>query len=203
MAEHNELKYGSPLSNAAAILSGGGYGDVGISRLGETLTPVLDLWRRPEFALPRGERRWVVNPSDGADVANFSQVGIASPTGSNLIVVVEGFWISDGTNRKMFVRAGANVAFTSTSTPNALDTRIPLLTGLRATSFTHRSAAQMGSNMGEYRFLANTTQVFIYNYVLTPGFFFALAQETINVAINATFFGYERVAFPGELTARG
>jgi hypothetical protein len=201
--EHNQLKYGSPLSKAASVLSGGGYGDVGVSRLSETLYPCIDLWSRPEFARLREERIWIINPSTGAVAAELAAVGVFNPTDSNLIVVVKGFLVDPSaatTAVQVRVAANSTVTFDATSTVNARDTRIPVQTGCRTGSFAHNSAAVIGALMGQYRYLANSAVDEIeLDIVLSPGFFLAVQHTAVNVALNATLRGYERVAFPGEL----
>ena len=202
--EHNAIKYGSIISNAASIAAGGGYGDVGVSRLGETLQPVIDLWRRPEWALLRGERLWAVNPSNVATAAEFTQVGVRNPAGSGLIVVVTDFNTSHAaTNQILEMFIGASVAVDSTSTPNARDTRLPILTGVRTVSLATSGAARLGSRLATFNDAAITFNFWTVNVVLSPGFDLYFGPDTVNQAVSVSIRGYERVAFPGELQARG
>ncbi len=54
-AVHNELP-ASTLGKAIRAVLGVKEGDKTIERFGETLTPIIDLWGRPDFAKVREER---------------------------------------------------------------------------------------------------------------------------------------------------
>lgn len=201
--EHNALSYGIALSRAAARAAGMNDGELGLARLGETLTPTMDLWSRPEWALLRGERLWMVNPSIGATVAEFSQVGIRNPVGSGLITVVQGWLLNSAVTGNFQVRAAASTLVDATSTPNARDSRVPLLTGIQTVSLATSAAAALGSLYMTIRELSSSSTARELNFVLSPGFDVYIGPDAVNLLINATIWGYERQAFPGELQARG
>lgn len=204
---HNELTgragfISRAIRNALQIDDGG----IGIERLSETLTPTINLWERPEWALLRGERIWGVAPSAPAVAGQFSQVGISNPNNSGLIVVVQGIGGMNmtGVPEIIEVMLGANVAFTSTSTPNSRDSRVALLTGVQCTSFVNQAAARIGSGalIAQLAINGGTYSEYHFPIVLSPGFFVAAGPSTVNRLAALTFFGYERPAFAGELTAR-
>ncbi len=178
--------------------------DTGIERLSETLTPTVNLWERPEWALLRGERLWGVAPSQAAVVAEFSQVGIFNPANSGLIVVVKEVGVFNNANAFFDVILGANVPFSATSTPNSRDSRTALIAGIHCGSFAHHAAARIGAGAIVWSFgnSANTYTRYVLDIVLSPGFFLAIGPPTVNQAAQVSLLGYERPAFSGELTAR-
>jgi len=178
----------------------------GIERAGETLTPILNIWERPEWAFPRGERLWAVSPSQSAVAAEFAQVGIINPTGSGHICVVDwafGFNTA-ATAIRIEYRLGAQVTVDASAQPMPRDPRAGLIaTGVGPLiSFANSAAARIGSLL--FQALSTTTGVWGPGcppppVVLTPGFFLALGPDTVNLGIAATLSGYVRPALPGEL----
>lgn len=62
----------------------------GVSRLGETLTPVLDIWSLPEHAILREELLgWGQAAAAAGGAGTRSQIQLRNPTGSNRIAVLE------------------------------------------------------------------------------------------------------------------
>jgi hypothetical protein len=203
--EHNALSYGVALSRAAARASGMSEGELGLARLGETLTPILNLWALPEWALLRGERTWAIAPSIGATVAEFSAVGIRNPADSGLIVVVARIVaFVTTTTISLEGRMRASAVVDATSTPNSLDTRVPILTGIQCVSLADSNAAKQGSILFAWQQSNLVGQSAIQtDVVLSPGFDFFVGPAATNAAIQCSFFGRERQAFPGELQTRG
>lgn len=204
MGEHNALKYATDLIRGIKRILGLDDHEDGTTRVSETLYPMVDVFRRPDHAYPRAERRWGGDFSQGAVLAELANVGISNPTGSNVLIVVEDFLVdAGGAAQSVQTRIGANITFDGTGTPNPRDSRIPIVggvTAVRTQSFVHSDAAAIGFLLGQYRFPAsNATAVIPINVVLHPGFFFAIENTTQNLALNATINGYERVAYPGEL----
>lgn len=86
--QHNELRRGEvsrALKNALGDTRQGG-----LERYGETLTPAIDLWGRPEWAFLRDEHLWGFSQTVAAVVGEQGGVAVVNPAGSNRIVVVEG-----------------------------------------------------------------------------------------------------------------
>jgi len=201
--EHNALKYGSQISRAAARAYGLGDEETGLSRLGETLQLVADLWSRPEWAFLRNEKLWMVNPSQAGVAAEFAQVGIRNPTGSGLVVVVDRLWMRQAISAFVWEwRIAASSAVDATANPNSRDTRNrpAASSNVQTVSIAHSSAARLGFLLGSSGH-PNSSESRLYpaDIVLSPGFDFYVGPDTVNQAANVTFVGRERRAFPGEL----
>lgn len=177
----------------------------GVERLSETLNPTINLWQLPEWALLRGERIWGVEPSQPAVAGEFSAVGIFNPANSGLMVVVDEISMPPSATTVSYEASlGPNVVFAATSTPNSRDSRVALLSGVQCGSFAHHSVAHIGSGalIAIFGVGTNTYSRYPVNVVLSPGFFFQISATTANAAVQCNFFGRERPAFAGELTAR-
>lgn len=78
------------LLRAYVLAAGLAENEAGVERLGETLTPTLNIWERPEWALLRGETLWVANRVVTAGGAGtMAGVAICNPVGSGIVTVVE------------------------------------------------------------------------------------------------------------------
>lgn len=93
---HNELhrgQYSAALTRALDEMRG----SAGLERFGETLTPVIDLWSKPEWAHLRNERLGAVSRAVTAGGAGTTAgVALANPSTSQNIVVVEGVSAGSG-----------------------------------------------------------------------------------------------------------
>ena len=199
--EHNALKYSPLISQGAAVVLG-----VGISRLSESLVVAADLWSKPEWAFPRGELLWSVNPSQAAVVAEFSQVGIRNPVGSGLIIVIDEIEIvGPAVVGAMEERLAASTVVDATGSPSCRDTRRPPTSGanVQTVSFANAAAARLGFLLATHALNANLWNRYPVEVVLTPGFDFYVGPSLVNTAISCNFWGRERFAFPGELPTRG
>lgn len=203
--EHNALKYSPELSKGAAQVLGGAYGDVGISRMSESLQVIADLWQQPEWAFPRGEKLWAVNPSQAAVAAEFSTVGIRNPSGSQLIVVVDQVVIFTSPGGSFSGRIAAQSTVDATATPQVRDSRIGVSSGgrLQTVSIAHVDPAILGFVLWTVRLGNDVCTVLPFPVVLSPGFDFFVGPTAVNLAANVSFIGRERQAFPGELSSRG
>jgi hypothetical protein len=88
MPVHNELKGNQFLSRALKKALGVNDPEGGLERFSETLTPVIDLWRLPEWEYLRSERGFAESISSPAVAARFSAAGLTNPAGSNILCVV-------------------------------------------------------------------------------------------------------------------
>jgi len=85
---HNELRRTS-LSIALTRALGATKGAVGIERFGETLTPTINLWERPEWAVLRDEWLCAFLRGQAAGAAGtFAAVALVNPANSGLLVVL-------------------------------------------------------------------------------------------------------------------
>jgi len=85
---HNAIKAAGQFLKAIGISVGLGAEEEGVSRLGETLTPIFNPWELPETAYLRGERleAGVFDVTGGA--ATIPEVLLFNPVGSRLLGVV-------------------------------------------------------------------------------------------------------------------
>lgn len=204
--EHNQIKYGTPISTAGAVVAGGAYSDVGISRLGETLTPVLNLWSMPEFFLPRAEilfTRFVIVP---AVAARFASAELVNPAGSGKLVVVRVIDIPYTSDRLEIVIDTGNAIAANPVVHKGLanDGRYASLGEVSIATLTtgDLAAGAVNPQWGVRQLTGHGFNAGPY-WILSPGkkLFF------ITGGVNETFFlnllWSERSAFPGELQARG
>lgn len=201
--EHNAIKYGVTLSSAAANAAGGGYGDVGVSRLSETLTPVMDLWSKPEWAHLRQERLYARALLIGAVAARNSSVELVNPAGSSVIAVLEQIQaISTVLDVELSLDTGAAIAANPVVTRGVpLDGRQTLVTPgptSRCTLTTGDLAAGVAAGLLQYRF--GNLDLITYPAILVPGSKLFVIQATQNQAFRLNLTWRERNAFPGELT---
>lgn len=204
---HNELKegdFGKAVENALGLDLAEG----GLERVGETLQPTFNMWERPEWAVLRGERLWAVQPSQPAVVGEFSSVGIAVPANSKVIAVIDQIILFPGFGNALTEVALFNIpagGFTSTSTPNPRDSRIPWVGGTTPTigviSFAHHQVA-----VPFPAFFMNITPAagqpptaYSFPIVITPGFALFIEPFANNTRIDAAIIGRSRPARRGEL----
>lgn len=118
MAEHNALSYATTLSHAAAIASGLGSEEDGLSRLSETLSPMMDLWRELEWAFLRSERHFAryVNTST-APAGRFASFELVNPVGSRHILIVKQLRQASSPDFDVGVDLGGSIA----ANPVAID----------------------------------------------------------------------------------
>src|SRR5262245_18702964 len=125
--EFNAILWSGLLSQEVAAAAGAAAGDVGVSRVSESLQPIFDPWGRPEFQIVRGERLWAIRLLQAATAAENSFCGVAN-TSRDFITVVTGYSVAAvGGNKQWQEVVGGNIAFTGTSTPNPADTRVPVV----------------------------------------------------------------------------
>jgi len=83
----NELRRAGRITTA--FLNALGMTEGYVDRLGDTLTPTIDVWERPEWAHLRGEHRYSRNVTSAAVVARFSSIQLINPAGSGQLIVVD------------------------------------------------------------------------------------------------------------------
>lgn len=92
MSQHNELAQYPKLLQSFNIATGLKENEEGVVRIGETLTPTIDIWNgRREWALLRGEQWYSrrINVGAGGGGTNGG-VGLGNPTGSGIVAVLAG-----------------------------------------------------------------------------------------------------------------
>lgn len=204
---HNAIRHHVALLSGYARALGESADFSGIERAGETLTPIIDLWSRPEWAILRGELLGAMRLSQPAVAAEFGWVALVNPTGSRHIVVLEGLSASSATTLQYSVIYAVEAALAA-----SVDAVVP---GNRrdrrfdpSAAFETLIDAQRGGGAGALsgqvpetmRALASTNVVaMIPPIVIPPGHTIAVQAGTVNVELSVNFRWRERRAFPDEL----
>lgn len=202
MNEHNALKYGVNLTRALERLVGLDDHEQGTTRLGETLTPVIDAWSRPEFALPRLEILYCRAPATvPAVAARNSILSFVNPVGSGIIAVVLGWVTYTGSVLDVQTGTGGSIAANQvTSLGVAQDSRLAqhgetsicqLITGDVAAGVAITQWTDVGSASESMRLLPQ--------FIVTPGNKVDWINPTVNTAFRIGLLWSERRGFPGEL----
>lgn len=204
---HNELRRGK-LSDALTRAVGASKGAPGIERFGETLTPVIDLWRitEPSWAWLRREALVARFATAAAVAGEFSAVALVNPVGSGLIVQVERAWAHGSIQTfaiGQFTAAGVTATLASGGPGVLRDRRNP------AANFVGVITIFSGSDPGA---LTQTTEVHASASaterqdfdatcpcVIAPGHALVVQGQTVNLQVVAGFGWRERAALPGEL----
>jgi hypothetical protein len=206
VAEHNEIKYGSSISSAAAVASGGGYSDVGISRLSESLVVSLPLWQRREFDLLRGEIPFARQLTVAAVAARFSAIEIVNASTNTKLLVLRFIFPGNSTPFLATIDTGAAiVANPVTNRGVCVDGRFPQLGEVSTCTLVTGDAAA-GATLPQWRFSVTAGAgpvTYVPRWILPPGRKLVLIGEAANTAIAAGIYFTERQPFPGELQARG
>lgn len=197
---HNALqKYGILLTAYADALGESSSDKPLIERLGETLTPIIDIWSRDEWAALFGEALWWRSQFQAAVAANNSFAGVTNVT-ADKIVTVEG-WAVDSAAIGVGSLVPAVVAPTIVAAPggnaSGRDLRYGGFAAIAAVrGFAGSEAAATLTNNWN-RELANT--MVPIKVVLPPGQNLAFENATVNAQLTINAFGRVRPAFPGEL----
>jgi hypothetical protein len=166
----------------------------GIERAGETLTPTMDLWALPEWALLRGEVLFARSVSVAAAAALFSSIELVNPTGSGVLVNVLAI-ASFGTSVNTNVDSGAALGAIATTQGVALDTRFPQLGAVsRATVTTGQLAA--GAALPQDTLAQNMRST--TPYIIVPGKKLFIAPLAVNLVNLCALVWSERPLLPGE-----
>lgn len=206
MAEHNAIRFATPLLRALARFAGLAEDEAGVSRLGETLTPVIDIWDQPDAAFLR-EVRLMSNGAQN-DVINGvlrSGVGLANPAGSGVIATIHAIRMS---------AAGASIGVVRTTTVAEITADLPTVQaagavrdrrwvserGVLQVRLGTATAAPQGIQLDEVRWAAG-----VFGYaecvpvILPPGFGVTAFHSLISTAIAVGMYWSERQLLPGEL----
>jgi len=195
---HNELKYIGNETSGIAIALGAGETDEGVSRLGETLTPVIDIRQYPEYAFLRGERLCAQLRQQGGVAAEFSSVALVVPAASSFIAIVETVSIDQGVAGALVllqIASDAQVLATlaTTGKGSTRDRRWPTFNGRADILSGSDPALSIGISIEERRKAAAETIDFVHlPIVLTPGTAVVAVHGTLNTAINVNLKWRER-----------
>lgn len=209
MTTHNQINYGGPIVDAIALATGLDASQGGVERTGETLTPTLDIWSLPEWAILRDECLGAFFNSAGAIAAEFSFIGIGLPSNSTNILIVDRIGVRGAMAINIGHQARSVVAATGTlvGTARARDQRFSSNQGNfenRAPPVETWSGSDPGSITGSQfeEVVATAAQYFEclnLPVVVKPGGVFVVQGGTVNVSIQVNFRFRLRAALPGEL----
>lgn len=202
--EHNAIKYGTALSKAISTAVGGGYGDVGVSRVSETLGPQIDPWARPEWELLRGEILYSRYLFVGAVAARISGIQmLAAPASTKLCVV----------RRIKRISGAFFLGLDTASTFSGLnpvvnrgvpcDRRFPQIGEVSQTQLISGDFATTVAAAFQQDLLAAANIQCDTPWILPPAATLFMLGNVVNAAMEVQIFFSERTPFPGELQARG
>jgi len=206
---HNALRRG-PFAAAFTRALGLTKGVEGLERAGETLTPIVDLWARPEWAYLRREWLLARTGTDGPVAGEFTGVALLNPVGSGVLATVESaaFW-AVGQSAGSLQRCTYAVALAAL--PNIVgrgisrDSRawgVGLSPG-RCLMYGGTEAGDVGARLEQIVQPTATLGVGYFQaaipYVLTPGEALVCQLGSLNLTGTVIFGWRERLALPGEL----
>lgn len=184
----------------------------GLERFGETLTPSINLWERPEWAFLRQEFLWAARISQAAVAAEGSMGAIINPIGSNQILVVERVRACNGTAAGNVVLGFATeaqllatlVASLLTGRDSRLGRNVPLspFNTLNAQSATGSDPTIPFQTPALDHVVTAAVEMQEFSsppFVIKPGVGLYVQCGTVNQILQASFSGYLRQSLPGEL----
>jgi hypothetical protein len=196
---HNALHHLTQVqAGYRAALGEDGADFTGIERAGETMTPVLDLWSRPEFELLRGEVLYRRAENSPAVAARLSVFELVNPAGSGILAVVTNIE-NDGATPELEISPDSGVAVglnPATSRGVAVDTRWPNLGEVSRCALVGGDTAA-GAAIRVERIAGSSESS--KPYILRPGTKLFIAGLTVNTAISLGISWRERLASPAEL----
>jgi len=167
----------------------------GVSRLGETLTPILDVWSQPDMAIPRGEFLCAGILEKSAVAAEYTIAACWADAGT--IVVVEGVYLRATAAVSALIGVDARAATTEASSKQFRDGRRVSDPQTHIAIETITPAPT--SNVSERHWLG-TTEIYIAGpWVLVGGGVSLICHlETVNIGLSFTLRWRERAILPGE-----
>lgn len=201
MGEHNEIKY-TPYGRLGRDL-GVSETESGITRLSESLTPIVNIYGQPELALHRGERIYQVGQvSLTAPAARFAIAQLLNPAGSRVIAVVDRLLWTSTVNVNVDAETGdssAAIANPIVTQAAPIDVRvIPI--GASSTCVLRTGDVAAGLVAFPQFFNGNFQTWTEVAFVLAPNSQLLVIASVANTAITTFVIRWrERNANPGEL----
>lgn len=158
----------------------------------------------PTFDFLRNTRLCGGRAQQGAVAANFSQIELRNPTGSETLVVVTRINTWSIADNSFGIRVGTNSAAGVPTGQGNRDLRwlsgnFGLIQRTVARILIDAVGAPLGFELWEMRALANVQVEFPEVIILPPGFSVFADIFTVNLLLNASFVWYERAVEAGEL----
>jgi len=204
---HNALSRAGAIQSGLRAAVGMKEAEDGVERLGETLTPVIDLWSREEWAVLRNSRLCGLHVVQAAVAVQFSMAALRNPVDSNRLLIVQRIGFDAGADMTCFLEmatvAEVDATLGTLTTGSVRDRR-------RSSSFFSVARVATGSdllnsvNAGAFVIdrMATTTDHFFriaLPVILPPGQAVNIVGTTVNTALVAIFAWEERALLPGEL----
>lgn len=182
---------------------------VEIERLGETVTPVIDVWNRPEWAFLRQERLVAIGMVPlAANVAGISRFQISNPAGSGVIVVITAMAVLEQTATATYFLTDSGAFIAGGLAPlSTADLRWPLMASGVARATVALQTVDNTAGAASGIILDGTTATLnvitpsfqtVLPVILPPGTWIQAQSSTVNHAARFSVRGYERLAFRGE-----
>lgn len=186
------------LSNALTRALGDTRAKGGLERYGETLTPGIDLWSRPEWALLRDEILFAAvasTPAGGA--GTFAKLGIRNSPDTGVLAVVTHHVITGNVLTTSVTLELEDGVLAAQAVVLPMDRRAPNSRGPVVQGESTVGAALAG--LVTVWVLPNENVVIEWPVILPPGKGFRWRANVANDSLSASFRGYYRWALPGEL----
>lgn len=166
----------------------------GIERAGETLTPVLDLWAIPEWALLRGEVIYSRYFSVGPQAGLFSSIELVNPTGSGVLCTVLEL-MAGGNIFQVGIDTGVALGVVATNRGIANDARWPNLGEVsRCSLVSGNLAAGVALPQDQVAAATRTTRP----YIVQPGKKLFMSTIAVNQTLQLGILFTERPLLAGE-----
>lgn len=176
----------------------------GIERAGETITPVLDLWSRPEWAILRGEIPYAMWRTAPAVAAEFSAVALVNPATTRILAIVDACSMgqSAALQARLFTATEAAIDATlgTILKGNRRDTRLGNTQSQCELLIGSDASADFGEDLEDRR-VAVAEQLDFRSppIILQPGFGLVMGHTVVNTAVNGWFKWREISGRPDEL----
>jgi len=199
---HNEFRAGSLQRAITEALGVAGH-DVAIERVGETLTPVFDVWSQPEWALGRQEFLCMARLITAAGGAGFrTRIGIRNTS------VEDDPWlcvVEEGTNARPSTGTDVRGAITFTDQTDAAplvirDGRSRIAPPFVRLRTQNGDALPAGISAGEALIDGGSVLRLEQPVVLRFGQALYFYPGADNIGLSATFYARVRRLLPGERT---
>lgn len=187
----NSLSRATDISRAFSLIMGLTGPDDGVFAIGETLTPIVNLWELPEWAWARSAELAAGRGYEAAAGAGtYTRIELENPVGSNLLCVVEKMRCS--TAAAVTVNSGAS-ALTADSVWPRRDNRAQTYNQINIYS------GSVGAAPGAQFFqcYANLTEEL--DFIIGPGGLVRWTAATANTALEVNFSGRVRPLMTGEV----
>lgn len=169
----------------------------GVERLGETLHAIIDIWARPEWALPCGE---ILGGGVGAEAAvagQYSCVQLFNPGISRHLVISE--QVSVQQSSRVYVMQGGVPALAALSDCGPRDGRLPFnVGGLRINAQVRDGTLP---NLNQLYLIQELPAAGVYEVelVLPPACgCIVIPRSGVNLDCGAAYFWREHYILPGE-----